>query len=276
MTALDQLVALLDVEPAGDGRFATSAVTTDRRRIYGGQLIAQAIAAAGASVEPTRQLHSLHAYFLQAGVPSSAIELDVEPVRASSSFTTCRVVGRQGDRELLSAELSFHRPEAGPEVDDPMPDGPGPDDCEPIDDWVLATGDAPSDAPFYVDVLEFRQPPASRGAPARDVWVRARGRLPDDPTLHACVLAYASDKPLLGTTVHAEPINGDPSRYLVASLDHSMWFHRTFRADEWMLLRLRSSVTGGGRAFALADVYGPAGLVATLSQQGLVRPLRDA
>jgi acyl-CoA thioesterase-2 len=275
MEAVAQLVALLDVEQTGPGRFTTPAVATDRRRIYGGQLLAQAMVAAGRTVDGSRELHSLHAYFLRAGVPSSTIEFAVEPVRESSSFTTCRVVGRQGARDLLSAEVSFHVPEPGPEIADPMPTVPGPDEAEPTDDWELATPlpDAASDVPSYVDALEFRQPRGSAGASTRDVWVRARGSLGDDPLVHACVLAYASDKPLLGTTVHAPPIDGDPSGHLVASLDHSMWFHRPFRADDWMLLRLRSSVTGRARAFALADVYGPAGLSATVSQQGLVRPL---
>ena len=126
-----------------------------------------------------------------------------------------------------------------------------------IDDWHLAHAlpDQERSVPYFVDALEFRQSPhtlpngASRRfhEPVRDVWMRARSTLPDSPLLHACVLAYGSDKPLLGTTALAPPIGADSRQFLIASLDHSMWFHRPCRADEWMLLHLHSSATGQGR-----------------------------
>jgi acyl-CoA thioesterase-2 len=139
------------------------------------------------------------------------------------------------------------------------------------------------DVPYFVDAFEYRQAAGTmpdgvgrtEHAPVRDVWVRTTSSLPDSPLLHACVLAYASDKPLLGTTVLAPPVCADPRPFLVASLDHSMWFHRPCRADAWTLFHLHSSATGQGRAFARAECFRDDGALAfSAAQQGLVRPLR--
>jgi acyl-CoA thioesterase-2 len=282
MGALDDLVALLDLEHVEPERFRSRALETDHRRIYGGQLVAQALMAAGRSVAPERDAHSLHAYFLKGGTPSVGIDFVVEPIRASGTFSTCRVVAEQEDRVLLSLEASFHAREEGPEADEPAPRVPAPEDMVTIDDWQLAQAmpDQERDVPYFVDAFDFRQAPETlpdgtsdtQHQPIRDVWVRAKGTMPDWPLLHACVVAYLSDKPLLGTTVLAPPVCADPRGYLVASLDHSVWFHRPCRANEWLLLHLHSSATGQGRAFARAECFRADGALAwSATMQGLLR-----
>ena len=276
--ALDDLVGLLDLEQLEHGQFRSAAVDTDRQRIYGGQVVAQALMAAGRTVEAERAVHSLHAYFVKGGEPSAAIRFDVERIRESATFTTCRVVARQSGRALLSLEASFHVREDGHEGVDTMPDVASPDDMVPIDDWLLAQPmpDQLRSVPYFVDALEFRQ---SRDRdlhePSRDIWVRVKGTLPNWPLLHAGVIAYASDKPMLGTTVWSPPLCGDASQHLIASLDHSMWFHRPCRADEWMLLHLHSTTTGSARAFTRGEFFRRDGALAvSATQEGLVRRLQ--
>jgi acyl-CoA thioesterase-2 len=287
MAALDDLVALLVLEQRGPPRFASRALDSEHRRVYGGQLVAQALLAAGRAVAGDRDAHSLHAYFVKGGSPASSIEYAVEPIRESSAFSTCRVVAEQDGRVLLSLEASFHAWEDGPEADESAPAVAAPDDMVPIDDWQLARSmpDQERDLPAFVDALEYRQAPATlpdgrsrtEHDPIRDVWLRAVGTLPDWPLLHACVIAYASDKPLLGTTVLAPPVCADPRDFLITSLDHSMWFHRRCRADDWLLLHLHSSMTGSARAFARAECFRVDGALAvSATQQGLVRPLSAA
>jgi acyl-CoA thioesterase-2 len=279
---IESLVGLLELEQLEEGRFRSAALDTERQRLYGGQLVAEALMAAGRTVAPEREAHSMHAYFLKGGTPREAIDFTVDVIRASGSFTTCRVVAEQRDRRLLSMEASFHAPEDGPEADEPVPVVASPDQMVPIDDWTLAQTlpDQEGSEPFFLDAFDFRQSPEtlpdgssrSRHEPVRDVWVRANGTLPDSPLLHACVIAYLSDKPLLGTTVLAPPVCADPRDFLVASLDHSLWFHRPCRADEWLLLHLHSSATGQGRAFARAECFRADGALAfSATMQGLLR-----
>jgi acyl-CoA thioesterase-2 len=284
MSALDDVVALLDLARVDEHRFRSVALDTDHVRAYGGQLVAQALTAAGGTVPPERAVHSLHAYFLRSPAPSASIDFTVEPMRDSGTFTSRRVVAEQDGRAVLSLETSFHAPEEGPEAHDPMPAVAAPDEMVAIDDWKLAQAmpDQERDVPYFIDAIEYRQSPdtlpdgavRTQHEPVRDIWVRAAGALPEQPLLHACVLAYALDKPLLGTTVLAPPVCGDPSTFLIVSLDLSMWFHRPCRADDWILFHLHSSATGQGRAFARAECFRRDGaLVLSATQQGLLRPL---
>jgi acyl-CoA thioesterase-2 len=280
-----ELVALLELDRRAADRFDGRAIDTDRSRLYGGQLVAQALMAAGRTVDDGRPVHSLHAYFLRTGVATAPLSFTVERVRDSTTFSTRRVLAHQGDRLLLTLDASFQVPEVGHEHPEVPPAGPGPDDMVETDDWALAGEVSAVDLPHYVDAVEFRQLASTLGGPGRawpaglerperDEWVRARQPLPDDPLLHACVLAYASDKPMLGTTVLSPPLRTDPRPHLLASLDHSMWFHQPFRVDDWLLARLTSSTPGSGRAFATAMIHRHDGALAVrVAQEGLARPL---
>ena len=280
---LEGLIALLTLENVARTQFRSMPALTHRQRLYGGQIVAQALMAAGLSVASDRPVHSLHAYFLKGGQPFETITFSVDLIRESGAFTVARVVAEQASRTLLSLEVSFHALEDGPEAASIAPDVPAPEQMIPIDDWQLAQPmpDQERSVPYFLDALEYRQSPDTlpgssqrNHSPIRDVWVRTKGVLPDWPLLHACVMAYASDKPLLGTTVLSPPISGDPRGYLIASLDHSMWFHRPCRADEWNLMHLSSSTTGQARAFTRGDFYRLDGTLAiSATQQGLVRPL---
>jgi acyl-CoA thioesterase-2 len=282
---IDELVGLLTMAQVADGRFESPSIETGHPRLYGGQLVAQALMAAGLTVDAGRPVNSIHAYFLKAGQATAPISFTVETLRDSGTFSTRRVVAHQFERSLLSFEASFHDPEVGHEDLEAPPDVPGPDDMVATDDWELA-GEVPDEhIPHFVDAVETRQLPAAIGGPGRpwpsglrqphrDMWIRTRGELPDDSLVHACVLAYASDKPMLGTTALSPPLRDDPRPHLLASLDHSMWFQRPFRVDDWLLVRLTSSTPAGGRAFATAEVHRRDGARAVrVTQEGLARPL---
>jgi acyl-CoA thioesterase-2 len=285
---VEELVGLLELEPSDDRCFRAPGVETGRPRLYGGQVVAQAVMAAGRVAGPDRLVHSLHGYFLATGTASASVDHQVSVLRESGSFTVCRVDARQAGRSLMTLTTSFHVPEDGPDLEVAPPPVPPPDAMAPLDEWLLAQPDPAThaDLPHFADAFDVRQATESyevdaetgRGRlrdRARDIWIRATGRLPDDPLVHACVVAYVSDKPALGTTVLGPPLDGDPSGHLVASLDHSMWFHRPCRADEWMHVHCETATAAGARAFARMEVYGPDGrLAVSATQEGLVRRSR--
>ncbi len=259
--ALDALVDLLDLEPLEVNLFRGVSPDDHRQRVFGGQVAGQALVAAGRTVD-RGAVHSLHAYFLRPGDPSVPIIFDVDRIRDGRSFTTRRVVAIQHGRAIFNLSASFHVDEPGPEHQAAMPDTPLPD--RPRD------GEDPR-------AIDMRPAPGQPTGCAR-VWFRADGRLPDDPLLHACVVAYASDLTLLDTTLspHGLSIETAPGRIMLASLDHAMWFHRPFRADDWLLYDQDSPVSHGARAFARGSIFAAATgeLVVSVVQEGLVRPLR--
>ena len=271
--ALDALVDLLDLEPLEVNLFRGLSPDDHRQRVFGGQVAGQALVAAGRTVDDgRRRVHSLHAYFLRPGDPAVPIIYDVDRIRDGRSFTTRRVVAIQHGQAIFNLAASFHADEPGFEHQAAMPatDLPplGVDrDAEPkAIDMRPVPGQLPG--PSFPG-----QPPGQA-----KVWFRADGRLPDDPLLHACVVAYASDLTLLDTTLspHDLSIETTPGRIMLASLDHAMWFHRPFRADEWLLYDQDSPVSHGARAFARGAMFDAAtgDLVASVVQEGLVRPLR--
>jgi acyl-CoA thioesterase II len=285
-TALDDLVALLDLERLEVNLFRGVSFDTERQRIYGGQVLAQALMAAGRTVEPDRIVHSMHAYFLRLGDPRVPVVFDVDRIRDGRSFTTRRVVAIQHGQPIFNLACSFHVHEDGPEHVDTMPDVPWPDALPPLVEWP-ADEPEPIDrtgAPHVIDAFDFRpigewtRPGMQRltaREPDQDTWLRCRGTLPDDPLLHACIVAYASDLTLLGTATlpHAAPV-GTPG-FMLASLDHVMWFHRPFRADEWLLYHVHSPSAGAARGFAQGSLFRSDGTLAvSIAQEGLVRPLR--
>jgi acyl-CoA thioesterase-2 len=280
--ALDALVDLLDLEPIEVNVFRGLSPDDDRQRVFGGQVAGQALVAAGRTVG-SGTVHSLHAYFLRPGDPTIPILYEVDRIRDGRSFTTRRVVAIQHGRAIFNLSASFHVGEDGPDHQRPMPDVPDPGSLPSPAEQVERGDDQPArirDRSRAIDlryVPGLRGPnavPGLRGPNAVTVWMRADGRLPDDPLLHACVVAYASDLTLLDTTLPAGG-PGAPSDVMMASLDHAMWFHRPFRADEWLLYEQESPTGHGARAFARGSIFTLDGRLATsVAQEGLVRPLR--
>ena len=251
-----------------------------------GPAVAQALVAAGRTVELDRPVVSLHAYFLRPGDPNIPIVYEVDRIRDGKSFTTRRVVAIQHGNAIFNLAASFQVIEPGPDHSMEMPDVPGPEELptyrerlEPylprlganLVEWLVR--DRPIDS-RPVEVPHWLEP-APR-PPAQDVWIRANGRLPDDPLLHACVVAYASDLTLLDTATLPHAIRYDGG-FMMASLDHAMWFHRAFRADEWLLYHQTSPSASGARGLALGHVFRADGALAiTVAQEGLLRPIAHA
>jgi len=288
MGALDDLVSLLDLEQLEVNLFRGYSRDRDRVRLYGGEVLAQALMAAGRTVDAERRVHSMHAYFLKLGDPKIPVVYDVDRIRDGGSFTTRRVVAIQHGQAIFNLAASFQVPEAGPEHYDRMPEVPSPDSlADP--GRRLEEGPETIDrqgAPHVIDALDFRHvgdpwnPGPNRGTPVRepdqDTWFRTRGRLPDDPLLHSCVVAYASDLTLLGTATLPHPLGPDDPGFMMASLDHVMWFHRSFRADEWLLYHVHSPSAGLARAFATGQIFCADGTLAvSVAQEGLLRPMRQ-
>jgi acyl-CoA thioesterase-2 len=283
-TSLEALLELLDLEPLEVNLFRGLSPETPHQRVFGGQVAAQALVAAGRTVEPDRRVHSLHSYFLRPGDPTIPIVYEVDRIRDGRSFTTRRVVAIQHGRAIFNLAASFQVDEPGPDHAMPMPDVPGPDDLPTVRERVVARADRFSEEALAwlgrETPLESRpvQDPhwlePTRREPSQDLWFRAAGPMPDDPLLHACVVAYASDMSLIDTATLPHAIGYD-SRFMVASLDHAMWFHREFRADEWLLYHQTSPSASGARGLAQGYVFRrDGGLAVTVIQEGLIRPLR--
>jgi acyl-CoA thioesterase-2 len=285
-TPLETLLELLDLEDLEVNIFRAHSPEEGSQRVFGGQVLGQALVAAGRTVEVEADAHSFHAYFLRPGDPARPILYQVDRTRDGRSFTTRRVIAIQRGRAIFHMEASFHRAERGPEHQDEMPDVPEP---ESLPDWSARLAPViertqnedlrhwlergrPIDHRYVteVDPLEPEKLP-----PQLVVWLRADGRLPDALPIHQCVLAYASDMTLLDTVVLPHGVSWFDRGYQVASLDHAMWFHRPFRADEWLLYVQESPAASAARGFATGRVFARDGrLVASVVQEGLIRPVR--
>ena len=236
--ALDDLIDLLQLEQLEVNLFRGLSPDEDRQRVFGGQVAAQALIAAGRTVDRGR-VHSLHAYFLRPGDPRIPIIFDVDRIRDGRSFTTRRVVAIQHGRAIFNLSASFHVPKTGPEHQYAMPDAPDPDSLptmrERLEPYVdqfprrSSSGSGASGPSTRVRRLpRWLNPVPSEREPEQLVWFRANGTLPDDALLHSCIVAYASDLTLLDTAVMAHANSWDDDRFMIASLDHAMWFHRPF------------------------------------------------
>ncbi len=279
--SVTELVDLLDLEEIEIGLFRARQPDTQLQRVFGGQVLAQALVAAARTVAVSRVLHSLHAYFLLPGRTDIPLVYDVESVRDGGSFSSRRVVARQGGKVIFYLSGSFHEMESGFEHLDPVPeDIPGPDECPRLGE-VLARISGRSAALWEQEwgVLDVRYVGDSRPGgslidathPARArVWVRVEGPLPDDRRLHQAALAYASDLTLLSaTTVPHDVLIG--YNVQAASIDHAMWFHRPFRADDWLLYDQISPSASAGLGLATARLFQYGTLVADVAQEGLIR-----
>jgi acyl-CoA thioesterase-2 len=274
--ALDELVGLLDLEQLELNLFRGISPPHSPTRVFGGQVAGQALVAAGRTVEPERAVHSLHSYFLRPGDPRVPIVFDVERVRDGRSFTTRRVRAVQHGEVIFTLGASFQLPQRGVEHAEPPPTGvPAPEDLPDLGEWLRGERTFLSGVPRPLD-LRFVEAPlwTSRRGPATDqpqrVWMRADGTLPHDPMLHVCLLTYASDLTLLASVLAPHPLS--MSQVAMASLDHAMWFHHPFRADEWLLYECRSPSASGSRGLATGRFFTRDGrLVVTAVQEGMVR-----
>jgi acyl-CoA thioesterase-2 len=282
--ALDQLLAILDIETLEENLFRGVSPQAGWQRVFGGQVIGQSLVAAYRTVNG-RAAHSLHAYFLRAGDPAVPIIYSVDRIRDGGSFSTRRVVAVQHGQAIFSMAASFHKPEPGLTHQIKMPNLPHPDSLPSEAELKERLMDRlPPQVRTYwererpielrpVDITRYLS--QEKRAATQQVWIRANGTLGDDLALNQCVLAYASDFTLLDTALIAHGrFIFDPS-LMLASLDHAIWFHRHFRADEWLLYAQDSPSSGGGRAFCRGSLFTLSGeLVASTAQEGLVRERR--
>ncbi len=278
--ALDDLVALLDLERIEVNHFRGHNPDERGVRIFGGQVAGQALVAAGRTVPTDRFVHSLHAYFLRPGDPRAPVLYEVARIRDGRSFTTRRTVAVQHGEAIFHLSASFQLPEEGPEHQDPMPAAPDPESlptlaqrfaphAEVLGDWYSLP--RPIDTRHTRPLGEYKE----TGPPRQRVWFRADGELPDDPLLHACVLAYASDMTLLDSVLLPHGIRWTDEELMGASLDHAMWFHRPFRTDRWLLYDQASPSATGARGLARGEIFDADGrLVVSVVQEGLIRRTR--
>ncbi|MFT4294633.1 MAG: acyl-CoA thioesterase II [Micropruina sp.] len=274
-----ELLGLLELEQIDTDLFRGPQPETVLQRSFGGQVLAQALAAAYRTVSPERLAHSLNAYFLRPGSPATPILYVVESTRDGRTFSQRRVVARQDGRPIFSMVCSFHVHEDGLDHADPFPLGvAAPDACRPAAQ-VLGERSSRTAAVWEAEwgALEARyatEPSlGNESGPAQlQLWIRAESRLPDDPRLHQMVLAYLSDISLLSVSVLAHPVEFLSPRLQAASIDHAMWFHRPVRADEWLLYDQSSPSASGGLGFSQGRLFGRDGtLAASCAQEGLIR-----
>jgi acyl-CoA thioesterase-2 len=281
--ALDRLLELLDLEQIEANIFRGVSPEERVQRVFGGQVAGQALVSAGRTVPDDRPVHSLHAYFIRPGDPSVPLVYTVDRVRDGRSFTTRRVSAIQHGHTIFTLSASFQHPEPGPVHADPMPDVPRPEEIEPSRDRLARyfgghdkqpreIRDNPIDLRSVGPLsFEAEHDPSLRTT-RNMVWLRVDGELPDDPLLHVCLMTYASDMTLLDPVLLGHGLSWTDGRTSGASLDHAMWFHRTFRIDQWLLYAQESPIASGARGLARGEVFTAGGdLVVSVVQEGLIR-----
>jgi acyl-CoA thioesterase-2 len=281
-SAVSDLLGLFDLEDLDTDLFRGSQPPSARTRVYGGQVAAQSLVAAMRTVEPGFVVHSLHSYFLLPGDYARPTIFDVERIRDGRSFATRRVMARQDGRPIYYQTVNFQRHEDGLEHQDVMPDVAPPEDGLDLVDLMGRNGGTDAhelgkewgalEVSYLGNSRHGLTPDPAHPAEAR-MWVRFKEGLGDDPETHQAAFTYASDVSLLGAALAAHDVN--PTEVQMASLDHTIWFHRPFRADEWWLYDQWSPSASGGRGLSLGRIFTREGLlVATVAQEGLVRPRR--
>jgi acyl-CoA thioesterase-2 len=281
---LQDLVDLLDLEQIEVNIFRGRSPDDRRQRVFGGQVAGQALVAAGRTVPGDRPVHSLHAYFIRPGDPLVPLVYTVDRVRDGRSFTTRRVTAIQHGKPIFALSASFHRLEPGVEHGMPAPDVPPAEKLRPDAERLaeLTAGRPPSEfreSPIELRTVgrlpvEYARDPSLPGADERRhvVWVRVAGKLPDDPLLHVCLMTYISDLTLLESAMIGHGRSWVDGTVSAASLDHAMWFHRPFRADEWLLYSQQSPAAAGARGLVHGEVFTAEGeLVVSVMQEGLIR-----
>src|SRR3712207_1425824 len=277
--AMGRVLTALHLEQTGDDEFVGPSLPRPRGRVFGGQVLAQALMAAGRTAPEGRLPHSLHGYFLRPGDVRQPITFAVERLRDGRSFTARRTHALQGGEPILSMITSFQEEQPGLDHGDPMPDAPPPDDVVSAFD-VLRPVNHPM-ATFWTESAAFdlRHVESSLflgpGLDRTDrqmVWVRARSAVPDDALLHRALMAYACDQVMLEPVLRRRGLSWITPGLSMASLDHAMWWHRPARVDEWLLYVQSAPSAQGGRGLTAAKVYAQDGsLVASIAQEGMVR-----
>lgn len=277
------LLKLLEVTPDGEDHFVGRRKRGGVGRVFGGEVIAQALNAAEATVPDDRPAHSLHAYFLRGGSEGTPSDYRVERDFDGGSFSNRRVVASQEGRPILNLTASFQRHEEGlHHIDAEMPDVPPPEELEPEVDVRRRFAEQArpearhhflSPRPVEMRAVEGRHWMNPQPAPPRShSWFKTVAPLPDDPRIHRAVLAYTSDMSLLGTCALPHGLSWARGEVVSASLDHAVWFHEPFRADEWLLYATDSPWSGGGRGFNRGRIFTRDGrLVASVAQEGMIR-----
>jgi acyl-CoA thioesterase-2 len=284
-SAVQDLLDILNLEQLEETLFRGQSPQVGWQRVFGGQVIGQALVAACRTV-PDRPPHSLHAYFILGGDPKVPIIYDVDRIRDGKSFTTRRVTARQHGHAIFAMMVSFHLDEAGLDHQVKMPDVPKPDELpteNEIKQRVLPLMPDPvrryyeRERPIELRPVEFDRYLGKKSESGEyNVWIRTTGKLPDDTAIHRCVLAYASDMMLLDTALVRHGRTLFEKTLMAASLDHALWFHRPFRADDWLLYAQHSPNLHGSRGFARGLIFTRDGtLVASVCQEGLIRERRD-
>ena len=282
-SAMQGLISILDLETLERNLFRGRSPQTGWQRVFGGQVIAQALVAAHRTVDADRHVHSLHCYFMRPGDPAVPIIYEVDRIRDGKSFTTRRVVAIQHGQAIFSLSASFQIDEPGLEHQIEMPeDLPRPETLTSAKELIESFIDSvPESVRAYWErerPIEFK--PVSLAhytsreklPPKQHIWIRTTGPVPDNRPLQAAVLAYLSDMTLLDTSLFAHGRAVFDEDLQVASLDHAMWFHRPNALDDWLLYTQDSPNTSGGRGFTRGSIYASDGtLVASMAQEGLIR-----
>jgi acyl-CoA thioesterase-2 len=282
---LDELLQLLDLEDIELDIFRGRNESTRQGRLFGGQVAAQALVAAGRTTGGM-PAHSLHGYFLRPGDPTVPVLYSVDRIRDGRSFTTRRVVALQRGKAIFNTSISFHEPERSYEHQVAMPEAPEP---ETVPTWQQRVQEMidriPEEArnwaprPRPIDLRHVELPTYLGGEPRHGtslVWMRAARKLDDDTPLHQALLTYASDFSLLDNIVRPHGRKGELGPLMMASLDHAVWFHRPLRMDDWLLYVQDSPIATGARGFARGTIFTRGGeLVASVAQEGLMRPARQ-
>jgi acyl-CoA thioesterase II len=278
---VEELIDLLRLERLEDNLFRGQSRDIGTKYVFGGQVLGQALSAAQKTVDPARQAHSLHAYFLRAGDITAPIIYDVDRSRDGNSFSVRRVQAIQHGKPIFNLAASFHIEEPGFSHQTSMPEVPAPEDLEEtrLDPEVIATLPAKIQrwltrrGPFefrHVYPRDELKPP--KRPPYQHAWFRLTDAIGDDPALQRAMLAYASDFHLIGTTTFPHGISYLQHNVVMASLDHALWFHRPFRMDDWLLYACDSPSAGGARGLARGQIFSRDGrLVASTAQEGLIR-----
>ena len=276
---VDGLVELLDLERIEENIFRGVSPQVSLQRVFGGQVAGQALVAAGRTVDADRGVHSLHAYFIRGGDPSVPIVYTVDRVRDGRSFSVRRVAAIQHGQAIFTLSASFQLEQDGHEHGSPMPDVPGPETLPTLAERMDGFPELKRNRlPFPFDLRYVDDPPWRQrdNGPRIDggnrVWMRATGRLPDTPLVHVCAMTFASDLTLLDAVLVRQGVAWGLDPITGASLDHAMWFHRPFRADEWFLYESESPSASGSRGLAAGKIFTQDGRhVATVMQEGLLR-----
>ncbi|MCB0547413.1 MAG: acyl-CoA thioesterase II [Phaeodactylibacter sp.] len=284
MKNIRELLGLLNLEAIEENIFRGQSRSVGSQRVFGGQVLAQALQAAIHTVPEGRMVHSLHAYFILPGDIELPIVFEVDRIRDGGSFTTRRIKAIQKGQAIFNMSASFQKKQEGFDHQISMPNVTPPDGLMSWDQLVEEFGaKLPENIRRFLEIdhpIEFRPVErvhpmlAGKRQPQRHVWMRTKGEMPDDNTAHQAVLAYASDYNLLTTALlpHGDQVAG--ANIQLASLDHGMWFHRDFRMDDWLLYAIDSPSASGARGFTRGSVFDQEGrLVASVVQEGLMRPV---